>query len=826
MLKRRKEKGFDMKIDRLYHGKKTLRTTIIALLIVGAFLLPAVAEINKVGTYFWIDPERNIYGDPGGAFSIAINIANAPTTYAWGLKLSYNTTVLNVTGASEGDWLSGAGSTSFFSTPPAAANAQGYIAIEDTLIGPSAGANGNGWLCNVTFQILAVGRSALSLDDTFLLDLNLVKTDYPNNDGYFCANDAFSCLHDVYVVSVEVDNDTVQQGDIVYITVVIHNEGNHTQLVNVTITATTALYPDILIYQSPVSILLEPCILEYIGPIPWDTTLVAGEKWILRTEVIKVDAVDDDPHDNVYIGPEVLVRSAYDIKVTDVKILTPKVHKGDIANVSVTIHNEGKYEEDVTVYLFAEDPDKLLYFTGPPLLTVCEWYTWMPPFDVPPEYCTWWHIIEAPDAPWLVSKEFHVDALDIDMFHMDFIWPDYPEELLGMVTAEQEIVIGQKVVHAVPCDPVTVTFNWNTSLFDPKDYVIAALAYPVVGEEQKNWDENKIKDPKNTITVTYTDIAVASVQMLDATTCYSGGFHPIAVPEYTLANLGLEPMKVLMQFLADPDIPPNLDGDEIVFGVAVVGPLAPGAVATFRGCSPFGGWDRRIPSIGPVPNVGVPGTAYSIIAKAIPIFALGYRDDNPANDANVQAPWVLPVVDHDVTGCTSDAAVGLVPNIELRDWVYLGNSLEIEVTVTNQMNVSETFDLTLKNATTVIGTATGVSLGGLASETVTFELNTTAAALLTCHWYTLYLEANVSIAVDDDPCDNVQSSFATFYVNIMGDVNNDDKVGAPDIIKVGDSLFALPGDPNYNVRADVNDDNKIGAPDIIKIGDHLFELCM
>jgi len=822
VLKIRKEKGFDMKFDSLYHGKKTLRTTIIALLIVGAFLLPAVAEINKVGTYFWIDPERNIYGDPGGAFSIAIKIANAPTTYAWGLKLSYNTTVLNVTGASEGDWLSGAGSTSFFSTPLATANAQGYIVIEDTLIGASAGASNNGRLCNVTFQILAVGRSDLNLYDTFLLDLNLVKTDYPNNDGYFCANDAFPGLHDVYVVSVTAEEE-VQQGELVNITVTIHNEGDVTQLVNVTITATTALYPDITVWQSSSPYSLVHCVPEVIGPIQWDTTLVAGEKWILRTEVIKVDAVDDDPHDNVYIGPEVLVRSQHDIKVTDVTILTPKVHKGDIAKVKVTVHNEGKVPEDVRVILFAENPDKLLYFTGPGVLTVCEYYTWLDPKGPPPEICTWWHIIEALDAPELVSKEFHVDAFTGDTFHMDFIWPHYPEPLSGVVIAEQEIIVNEANVLLEPCVPLTITFDWNTSLFDPKDYVIAALAYPVEGEEQKNWLDNKIKDPENTITVTYSDMAMVSVKMLDATTCYYGGFHPVAVPEITLANLGLEPMKVIVYFLADPDMPPNPDGDEIVFGVAVIGPLAPGAVQTFRGCSPFGGWDRRLPSISLPPNVGVPGTPYSIVASLYPVSSLGYRDDDATNNANAQVPWVLPVVNHDVT---IDITAQLLPNIQLRDWVYLSNSLRIEVTVTNQMNVTETFDLTLKNVTTgIIGTVTGVSLGGLASETVTFKLNTTAAALLKCHWYTLYLEANVSIAVDDDPCDNVQSSFATFYVNIMGDVNNDNKVGAPDIIKVGDALFSLPGDPNYNVRADVNDDNKVGAPDIIKIGDHLFEPC-
>jgi hypothetical protein len=361
-------------------------------------MLPAIAEVNKVGTYFWINPERNIYGDVTDTFDIEINIANAPATFAWGLKLSWNTSVLNVTGASEGTFLSqGMYPTSFFSTPPGVANGVGSMAIECTAITPNPGNSGNGWLCNVTFLVVGSGRSALSLDDTFLVDLSLVSTDYPNNDGYFCTNDAFSCLHDVYVVSVDVNNTEPQQGEIVEITVIVHNEGNHIQDVIVYVYAdlvthdpldadVVAVGDEIVIYTTPVPITLLPCVPEPIV-ILWDTTPVPGETWTISAEVEKLEP-DNDPHDNIYIGPNVKVTSTHDIKVKDVTVITPKVHKGDIAQVNVTVHNEGKVPEDVRVILFAEDKDLVMNFTGPGVLTVCEYYTWIPLSIAVPEPCT------------------------------------------------------------------------------------------------------------------------------------------------------------------------------------------------------------------------------------------------------------------------------------------------------------------------------------------------------------------------------------------------------------------------------------------------------
>jgi len=412
-------------------------------------------------------------------------------------------------------------------------------------------------------------------------------------------------------------------------------------------------------------------------------------------------------------------------------------------------------------------------------------------------------------APWLVGKEFHVDELVDDTFHIDFVWPDHPEPIEGWVLAEQEIVINQtEIVGLEPCVPTTITLEWNTTGFDSIEYVVGAIVRPPPLEEMKNWLDNKIKDLENVIEVIYSDIAVASIQMLDATTCYSGGFNPIAIPELTLANLGLTPMKVVVYFIADPDpVGSAPDGDEIYFGLGVFGPLASGTVQTFRGSSPYGGWDRRFPTIiPPYLNYGVPGTNYTIIANAVPVYALGYSDDNPANDANVQVNWTLPVVSNDVAISSMSLA---------RSVVHKGYNVKIDVTVVEQANTSETFDVTLNNGTTLIGSSLGQSIGALATKTVTIEMAT--GTLTPCAWYVLFLNGTVAISGDDDPCDNVQTAYAVFYLRLTGDVSGDGLTTGLDVLQVTSLANFGKTVPPANPYADVNGDGLITGLDVLII---------
>ncbi|MDH5389906.1 MAG: dockerin type I domain-containing protein [Candidatus Bathyarchaeota archaeon] len=118
----------------------------------------------------------------------------------------------------------------------------------------------------------------------------------------------------------------------------------------------------------------------------------------------------------------------------------------------------------------------------------------------------------------------------------------------------------------------------------------------------------------------------------------------------------------------------------------------------------------------------------------------------------------------------------------------------------------------------LIGTQRGVKLCVCVRTTLTFTWNATG---FSCGNYTITAYAN-TVPGETETTDNTYTD-GLVLVTVVGDVNGDGKVGAPDIIKVGDALFSIPGDSNYNPNADLNGDGKVGAPDIILIGDHLFE---
>ena len=358
-----------MKSSSKLFRKSLWTSSIVTMLLIISVMVPMVAEvaeaeINTTGTYFWVDPKDNKVEPYCTVFPVNIMIESADETWAWEATLNFNQTVLGVMSVTEGPWLSesGAKDTTFFTTSWVEANETGTISIGCTLLGDVPGASGSGLLCTINFHVEYCGRSPLDLQDTALLDMDLVRTEYPNNDGFFCATCALECLHDVAIVDVRVNvGAEVDQGAVIEVNVTIHNEGSHIQTVIVRAYAEKVTHdpldPDkvlvgdeILIGEEPVAD-IEPC--NYISVyFIWDTTPVPGEVYTMCAEVIKPE--DNDPHDNVFIGPVVRVVCPHDIKVTDVKLLTPKLHVGQSALVNVTVLNEGANTESFNVEVYAD----------------------------------------------------------------------------------------------------------------------------------------------------------------------------------------------------------------------------------------------------------------------------------------------------------------------------------------------------------------------------------------------------------------------------------------------------------------------------------------
>jgi hypothetical protein len=139
--------------------------------------------------------------------------------------------------------------------------------------------------------------------------------------------------------------------------------------------------------------------------------------------------------------------------------------------------------------------------------------------------------------------------------------------------------------------------------------------------------------------------------------------------------------------------------------------------------------------------------------------------------------------------------------------VCQGYSMNINVTVTNQGDYAETFNLTAYANATIIGSQ-NVTLPSGNFRTVTFTWNTTGFA-----------KGNYTISAYAEPvqgethtADNMLTD-GIVKVTIVGDVNADGKVNLIDVFSVALAYGSYPGHPTWNPNYDVNDDHKIDLID-------------
>jgi len=211
--------------------------------------------------------------------------------------------------------------------------------------------------------------------------------------------------------------------------------------------------------------------------------------------------------------------------------------------------------------------------------------------------------------------------------------------------------------------------------------------------------------------------------------------------------------------------------------------------------------------IGSVPGVDGSGTLTTINFQAVgggnttlhlTDTVLGDSQANPidhtTNDGNIQVIGISDIAITNVTPC--------------KTIVGQSYTMKINVTVENQGDLTDTFNVTTYANTTVIETKeTTLSSGN--STTITLTWNTTGVAKGN---YTISAYA-WPVSGEMDTTDNTFVD-GTVYVSIVGDVNGDDKV---DMIDIGICCLAYgsyPGHSKWNPNADINDDDKVDMKDI------------
>jgi len=145
--------------------------------------------------------------------------------------------------------------------------------------------------------------------------------------------------------------------------------------------------------------------------------------------------------------------------------------------------------------------------------------------------------------------------------------------------------------------------------------------------------------------------------------------------------------------------------------------------------------------------------------------------------------------------------------------VASGN-VSIYVTVTNQGNSTETFNVTTYANTTTIQT-TQTTLTNGTTTTLNFTWDTTS-----------FPKGNYTISAYAWPPPNeTATKINTFIagwviVTIIGDINGDYKVNLADLTLLSQAYGSKPGDPNWNPNADICNSGIVNLPDLVALAQH------
>jgi hypothetical protein len=162
-----------------------------------------------------------------------------------------------------------------------------------------------------------------------------------------------------------------------------------------------------------------------------------------------------------------------------------------------------------------------------------------------------------------------------------------------------------------------------------------------------------------------------------------------------------------------------------------------------------------------------------------------------------------PVQKHDI------AVLSVNP---LKTIVGQGYTMNINVTVANQGDFTETFNATIYINTTPIETKQ-ITLTNGASKTITYTWNTTS---FNKGNYTLWAYA-WPVPGETDTADNTFID-GLVIISIPGDINADTYVNVKDAVLLGAAFGSKPGDQSWNPNADINNDGFINVKDAVILG--------
>jgi parallel beta-helix repeat protein len=403
----------------------------------------------------------------------------------------------------------------------------------------------------------------------------------------------------------------------------------------------------------------------------------------------------------------------------------------------------------------------------------------------------------------------------------------------------------QSVVNLAPSSNITMTFSWNTSGVQKGTYTISAEAEVVLGES--NTSDNTYID--NTVTILNSPPVIDSFTPVDTTPELNEG----SSLEFTHASSDPNGDSLTYSWLLNSveqstgqnwTYLPGYD-DAGTHNITLI--VSDGVLFNSQE------WNVTVADINRPPTIDsyFPLTDSTISEGESQEFNVTYSD--PDGDSTT-VQWYLdgmPTVTTDfytfiadyasagiynLTVVVSDGAsqvsqqwtlmvtnverdVGIITVTPSKNIVGEGYCVSINVTITNQGELAETFNVTVYVKTTIIATFTNITLTSGNYTTITSTWDTADFALGD---YTLSAVAD-TVPGETNTTDNTYiDSIVT--ITIPGDVDGDFDVDIYDVVKMCGCYGAEEGDPEYIAECDVDGDGDVDIYDIVIMCNHYGEV--
>jgi len=213
----------------------------------------------------------------------------------------------------------------------------------------------------------------------------------------------------------------------------------------------------------------------------------------------------------------------------------------------------------------------------------------------------------------------------------------------------------------------------------------------------------------------------------------------------------------------------------------------------------------------------------TLTAPAVQNYTFSYWDIDGTSQGNGTNPVIASMNKSHAATAHYEATpqiyhdVAIINVTALKNVVGQGYCLYTSVTVANQGDYSEAFNITVYANQTNIATLENVTLTSGNSTSVISLWNTTEFA---CGNYTL--SAYVSLVPGETNNADNNLTGGTVYVGIPGDLNADGKVNILDAILLSNAFGASPGSSNWNANADINGDGVVNILDAIILANNFL----